>query len=241
MLNQEPLVGVLGGVGPLATSRLLRRVIELTDASADQAHANLLVLDHAAIPDRTAYLLGSSAENPAPVLAERAGCDAIVIPCNTSHVFYDEIQAAVSIPVVHLIELVADAAAARGMQTLCILCTEGTRAANLYGAVCRSRGIRCRYPDTAVQEMVTSVIYDRVKAGKIASEQVLRSVIEMELDAGGDGVVLGCTELSVAFQDLALAARYPAVLDSLELLAQETVVRAGKRLRAPTLCENSRG
>ena len=101
MLNQEPLVGVLGGVGPLATSRLLRRVIELTDASADQAHANLLVLDHAAIPDRTAYLLGSSAENPAPVLAadaallERAGCDAIVIPCNTSHVFYDEIQAAV--------------------------------------------------------------------------------------------------------------------------------------------------
>ena len=229
MLNQEPLVGVLGGVGPLATSRLLRRVIELTDASADQAHANLLVLDHAAIPDRTAYLLGSSAENPAPVLAadaallERAGCDAIVIPCNTSHVFYDEIQAAVSIPV------------------LCILCTEGTRATNLYGAACRSRGIRCRYPDTAVQEMVTSVIYDRVKAGKTASEQVLRSVIELELDAGGDGVVLGCTELSVAFQALALAARYPAVLDSLELLAQETVVRAGKRLRAPTLCENSRG
>lgn len=247
MLNQEPLVGVLGGVGPLATSRLLRRVIELTDASADQAHANLLVLDHAAIPDRTAYLLGSSADNPAPVLAadaallERAGCDAIVIPCNTSHVFYDEIQAAVSIPVVHLIELVADAAAARGMKKLCILCTEGTRAANLYGAVCRSRGIRCRYPDTAVQEMVTSVIYDRVKAGKTASEQVLRSVIELELDAGCDGVVLGCTELSVAFQDLALAARYPAVLDSLELLAQETVVRAGKRLRAPTLCENSRG
>lgn len=72
MLNQEPLVGVLGGVGPLATSRLLRRVIELTDASADQAHANLLVLDHAAIPDRTAYLLGSSAENPAPVLAADA-------------------------------------------------------------------------------------------------------------------------------------------------------------------------
>lgn len=246
MLNQEPLVGVLGGVGPLATSRLLRRVIELTDASADQAHANLLVLNHAAIPDRTAYLLGSSAENPAPVLAadaallERAGCDAIVIPCNTSHVFYDEIQAAVSIPVVHLIELVADAAA-RGMQTLCILCTEGTRAANLYGAACRRRGIRCGYPDSEVQVLVTSVIYDRVKAGKTASEQVLRSVIELELDAGGDGVVLGCTELSVAFQDLALAARYPAVLDSLELLAQETVVRAGKRLRAPTLCEHSRG
>ena len=127
------------------------------------------------------------------------------------------------------------------MQTLCILCTEGTRAANLYGAACRSRGIRCRYPDMAVQEMVTSVIYDRVKAGKTASEQVLRSIIELELDAGCDGVVLSCTELSVAFQDLALAARYPAVLDSLELLAQETVVRAGKRLRAPTLCENSRG
>lgn len=247
MLNREPLIGVLGGLGPMATSWFSRRVIELTDADADQEHANLLILNHAAVPDRTAYLLGNALESPAPAmvadaaLLERAGCDAIVIPCNTSHVFYDEIQAAVSIPVVHLIELVADAAAARGMQTLCILCTEGTRASNLYGAACRSRGIRCRYPDPAVQEVVTSVIYDRVKAGKTASEQVLRSVIELELDAGCDGVVLGCTELSVAFQSLGLAARYPTVLDSLELLAQETVVRAGRCLRVSALCTGKYG
>lgn len=239
MLNREPLVGVLGGLGPMATSWFSRRVIELTDADTDQAHANLLILNHAAIPDRTAYLLGNSLDSPAPAMAadaallERAGCDAIVIPCNTSHVFYAEIQAAVSVPVVHLIELVAAEAAAHGMKKLCVLCTEGTRAAGLYGAACRRYGIRCAYPDSEVQALVTSVIYDRVKAGKPAPEQVLRSIIELELDAGCDGVVLGCTELSVAFQSMALAAQYPAVLDALELLARETVLRAGKRLRGP--------
>lgn len=247
MLNGEPLVGVLGGLGPMATSWFSRRVIELTDADADQEHANLLILNHAAIPDRTAYLLGNSLESPAPAmvadaaLLERAGCDAIVIPCNTSHVFYDEIQAAVSIPVVHLIALVASAAVARGMKKLCILCTEGTRAANLYGASGRRHGIRCGYPDSEVQALVTSVIYDRVKAGKRAPEQVLRSIVELELDAGYDGVVLGCTELSVAFQSLELAAQYPAVLDSLELLARETVLLAGKRLREPVRCAVRRG
>lgn len=246
MLNREPLVGVLGGLGPMATNWFSRRVIELTDAGSDQEHANLLILNHAAIPDRTAYLLGNNLDSPAPAmvadaaLLERAGCDAIVIPCNTSHVFYDEIQAAVAIPVVHLIDLVAAAAVARGMKKLCILCTEGTRAANLYGASCRRHGIRCGYPDSEVQALVTSVIYDRVKAGKPAPEQVLRSIIELELDAGYDGIVLGCTELSVAFQSLALAAQYPAVLDSLELLARETVLRAGKRLREPMRCTGKR-
>lgn len=247
MLNREPLIGVLGGLGPMATNWFSRRVIELTDADTDQEHANLLILNHAAIPDRTAYLLGNSMESPASAmvqdaaLLERAGCDTIVIPCNTSHVFYHDIQAAVSIPVVHLIELVAAAAAARGMKRLCILCTEGTRAANLYGAACRRRGIRCGYPDSEVQALVTSVIYDRVKAGESAPEQVLRSVIELELDAGCDGVVLGCTELSVAFQSLGLAAQYPAALDSLELLARETVLRAGKRLREPMRCTSKCG
>lgn len=246
MLNGEPLIGVLGGLGPMATNWFSRRVIELTDADADQAHANLLILNHAAIPDRTAYLLGNSSESPASAmvadaaLLECAGCDAIVIPCNTSHVFYDDIQAAVAIPVVHLIDLVAAAAAARGMKKLCILCTEGTRAANLYGVSGRRNGVRCGYPDSEVQALVTSVIYDRVKAGKSAPEQVLRSIIELELDAGCDGVVLGCTELSVAFQSLELAAQYPAVLDSLELLARETVLRAGKRLREPVCCTGKR-
>lgn len=242
MLNREPLIGVLGGLGPMATSWFSRRVIELTDADIDQAHANLLILNHAAIPDRTAYLLGNASESPVPAmmadaaLLERAGCDAIVIPCNTSHVFYHEIQDAVSVPVVHLIELVAEAAAARGIKKLCVLCTEGTRAANLYGLTCQKRGIRCGYPDAAVQALITSVIYDRVKAGEPAPEQVLRSVIELELDAGYGGIVLGCTELSVACQSLDLAAQYPAVLDALELLAQETVVRAGKKLRVPVRC-----
>lgn len=237
MNGRGDLVGVLGGIGPLATSCFFRRVIELTDARSDQEHANLLILNHAAIPDRTAYLLGRSGESPVPALTadarllEAAGCSAIVIPCNTSHAFYEEMQGAVTIPVVHLIALTAREAARRGMRSLCILSTEGTRAADLYGAACRPCGIRCGYPQQGIQALITETIYDRVKAGESASEQVLRSVIELELAAGYDGVVLGCTELSAAFQSMGLQSRYPAALDALELLARETVVRAGCRLK----------
>jgi len=69
--NLEP-VGVIGGVGPLATAYFLRRIVEQTEAHNDQDHVDVLVLNHATIPDRTAYILGESSENPGPVLARDA-------------------------------------------------------------------------------------------------------------------------------------------------------------------------
>ncbi|MDF2847201.1 MAG: amino acid racemase, partial [Oerskovia sp.] len=62
-------VGVIGGVGPLATAYFLQLVVQLTQAERDQDHLDMVVLNHATIPDRTAFILGRSAEDPAPVLA----------------------------------------------------------------------------------------------------------------------------------------------------------------------------
>ena len=83
-------IGVIGGVGPAATAEFLSRVIAWTDAERDQDHADLVVLQHCSIPDRTAFVLGSSAEDPGPVLASDAarlsdmGVAAVVVPCNTA-------------------------------------------------------------------------------------------------------------------------------------------------------------
>lgn len=231
MRNGERLIGVLGGTGSASAAQLVRRVLERTDGAAQ---TNLLVLKRGTPPDAADYLLGCSTANPLPALREdavllaRAGCDALVLPCNTAHVFYDELQAAVPVPLVHLPRLVARAAAARGLRRLCVLGTDGVRAVNLYGAACRGFGVRCAYPEPAVQALITEQVYDRLRAGRPLCEQVLRSVIELELDAGFDGVALGCAELSEPFQALGLAARYGAVLDSLELLAEEAARRTGK-------------
>lgn len=85
------LAGFLGGVGPMATVYFEQMVLELTDAACDQDHLNMLVYNHASIPDRTAFILGESTCSPLPDMAqdaqmlERAGCDFLVLPCNTAH------------------------------------------------------------------------------------------------------------------------------------------------------------
>lgn len=107
---EEKTLGVLGGVGPLATIYFADLVVKMTDAKTDQEHISMVILNHGAIPDRTDYILDHSKPNPLPVMIadakklQAAGCDYIVIPCNTAHYFYDEIQKNVDIPIINIIE-----------------------------------------------------------------------------------------------------------------------------------------
>ncbi|MDO4281715.1 MAG: amino acid racemase, partial [Peptococcaceae bacterium] len=102
-------VGVIGGVGPMATVYFMQRVIEMTKADCDQEHINMIVFNDCDIPDRTAFITKRSPDNPVPLMAEdaerleAAGCEFVVIPCNTAHYFYEELQRAVDIPVVNIV------------------------------------------------------------------------------------------------------------------------------------------
>ena len=100
-------------------------------------------------------------------------------------------------------------------QRVSILCTPGVRAANAYGLTAQRYGLQCSYPDAPVQALL-----GRVRPEKACSEQVLRSIIELELARGCDGVVLDSAQLCAAFAHFGLAARYPQVFDGMELLAQ---------------------
>lgn len=100
-------------------------------------------------------------------------------------------------------------------QRASVLCTPGVRAANVYGLAARRYGLHCSYPDAPVQALLGCV-----QPEKACSEQVLRSIIELELARGNDCVVLDSAQLCAAFAHFGLAARYPQVFDSMELLAQ---------------------
>lgn len=103
------LVGVLGGTGPAATAYFLQRLVERTEARCDQDHVRTLAFNDTAIPDRTAFLLGRSDRSPLAALIEdgqlleACGCDLLALPCNTAHGFFDELQGALGIPVVHMV------------------------------------------------------------------------------------------------------------------------------------------
>lgn len=235
----EPLVGVVGGVGPLATAYFLQRVVVSTQAERDQDHVNLLVLNHAAIPDRTAFVLGDSPQDPGPVLArdalrlERFGVDFLVMPCNTAHYFTQQVLEAITVPFVSIIDVTVSAAIERapGLGAVGLLATAGTVASRVYHDAFAARGVEVLTPDDADQAVVSSIIYDQVKAGLPADVDALRSVAGRLVERGAGVVVLGCTELSVAAVDHDLLGEAP-FLDSMDQLVRATITRAGHTVRA---------
>lgn len=103
-------LGVLGGMGPAATSLFFDKVIENTEAAKDQDHLNMIILNHATIPDRTEAILKQKGQAFLDAvkkdfeILESAGVSNIAIPCNTSHFYIHEIQAMTDINIINMIE-----------------------------------------------------------------------------------------------------------------------------------------
>lgn len=232
----DQLVGVLGGVGPMATVYFMQRVIELTEAATDQEHLDMVVWQHAAIPDRTAYLLGYSDEDPLPVMVadarrlEANGVAFIAMPCNTAHYFYDELAAAVAVPFLDIVDETVAAAQARvpGLRRLGVLATDGTVRTGTYAGVCARRGVEAVVPDDEVQREVSDIIYAGVKAGRAVERERFEAVVDHLRRRGCQAIALGCTELSVLARELGTG---PDVVDSVDVLARRTIELAGRRVR----------
>ena len=227
-------VGVIGGVGPMATVYYMQRVIEMTKAGCDQEHINMLVFNDCDIPDRTAFITEKSPDNPLPVMVEdakrleAAGCEFVVIPCNTAHYFYDELEQAVEIPVVNIVEETIRYAKARVQDLSCvgIMATTGTIVTGTYQKYAERAGLSFAVPDEDEQDLLMQIIYDGVKAGKPVPRADFDGVANHLRAKGAQCLILGCTELSVLKRDLPI--NDPDVLDSIDVLASETVRRSGK-------------
>ena len=121
-LNWEtPILGVIGGMGPMATELFYKMIIEKTPVTCDQEHLDTIILGHASMPDRTAAILSKDPqrirETAQKMLSdaktlETLGADCIAVTCNTAHYFVDQIADQVSIPFIHMIKETAKAAAA---------------------------------------------------------------------------------------------------------------------------------
>src|SRR5690606_38481226 len=166
-MNQQKL-GVLGGMGPAATSLFFERVIENTVAHKDQDHIDMVILNHATIPDRTRAILE---DNKEPFLEavkkdfeifEAAGIENIAIPCNTSHYFYDEMQSMTTINIIHMIEETVKHIRNKFGQAIKIgiLATDGTVNSGIYQRVCHKYNMEAHIPDVHSQEKVMRTIYD---------------------------------------------------------------------------------
>ena len=112
--TKEKIVGILGGMGPEATVDLMQRIIRLTPALDDADHIRCIVDNNPKVPSRIKAIIEGGGEDPGPCMAEMGrrleswGADFLVIACNTAHFYYDAVRDAVTIPVINLIDLVAN-------------------------------------------------------------------------------------------------------------------------------------
>ncbi len=223
-------IGVLGGMGPLATADLFLRITQKTPAEKDQEHIRVIINSDPQIPDRTAYILRRG-ESPLPRLTEAAcklelwGADFIVMPCNTAHFFAGEIQRHLSVPLLNMIEITADYAADQGFRRLALLATTGTIKARVYSDALERRGVKVVYPSGEDQELVMRAIYQGVKKGNLPLGQRLLADVAGRLGVGSEGIIAGCTEVSAAITNTT-ADISRTVVDPLDLLAQKAVQRA---------------
>lgn len=215
-------IGIVGGVGPFAGLDLMHKILTQTVAQRDQDHlAVLAISDPAAIPDRTAYLLGETPRNPAqPILQqllrlERMGAAVAGIPCNTAHApaIMDVITAglAASGSQLHLLHIVEEVARLLrqhdpSMDVVGLLSTIGTVRSRAYPLILEPLGFETLVPAEAqLYQRIHPAIYDPsygLKACGYATPRAsaeLRTAIENLQDRGAQAVILACTELPLAF------------------------------------------
>lgn len=235
-------IGVVGGVGPQAGLDLVRKVLAATRAVRDQDHLPITLASFPGrIPDRTAFLLGQTGENPGEALAEIAsglvegGAEVIGIPCNTAHApsIFQQVERRLAgrCHLVHMVEEVGLDIHRQfpDVRTVGILSTTGTLVSNVYPERLRRLDLEVlQLPRDRQEATVQPALYDATYGIKSASDPVhpravegLRAGLDALLAAGAEVVVLACTEIPLALR--ASAVQGVPLLDATRVLARALV------------------
>ena len=223
-------LGVLGGMGPLATVDFLRKLVEETPAARDEDHIPVVVYSVPQIPMRPAAILDGG-ESPLPAMLEgirtlrQAGAIAIAIPCNTAHYWYDDMMREGGLPILHITDAALaelERRCARGA-AVGLIGTQGTLAANFYQERLAAHGYRSVVNGDSDRERLISAAIDHVKANELdAAAPLLENAVAKLAQAGAQCVILGCTETPLVLDRLSSSAR-ALCIDATRALAKACV------------------
>ncbi len=223
-------IGVIGGMGPLATADFLNKVIASTPAHDDAQHVPLLISCDPRIPSRPPAILAGAA-SPLPRLVEirdrllAAGVSGLVMPCNTAHHWHAALARQIVVPFPSIIDAACDAAVARSAAgaRVGLVATRATLAAKLYEPALAARGLRPWPASDALLDALMLPAIAHVKAGRLdAAGPLMQRAVQALLDDGADLVILACTEAPIAMAP-APAAMQLRCVDTTLALAQATV------------------
>jgi aspartate racemase len=222
------ILGIIGGMGPEATVDFYREIVRLTPAARDQEHIPVLIYSNPQVPERTKAIL-EGGDSPLPLmietarLLERSGAGLLAMPCNTAHYYFQPLQASVGIPILNMIELTVRAFLQRIPEgrKAGLLATSGTVRSGIYQEVFARHGVELMAADAAGQSSIMGGIGQiKASAHNDDTSRMFEAIGARLVRAGAQAVVLGCTEIPLAFRE----ARVDYVtLNATRVLAQAAV------------------
>jgi aspartate racemase len=235
MADATKVVGVIGGLGPLATLDFFDRVLRRTRATREQDHLRMIIDNNTRIPDRNAFVRGEG-PSPGPALAacarglQGAGAEFIVMACNTTHTWEAEIRAAITIPFVSIIDETVRVVADMRPEAVGVLAVDACLSAGLYQSALETAGIRSILLSADSQKTFMELIY-RIKAGD-TGETVTRAMTTLarRLEAqGAEAIIAGCTEIPLVLTEDDIEGE---LVSSTDVLVERTILFAGGELKA---------
>lgn len=220
-------IGIIGGMGPMATADLFKKIIENTDVKKDQDHIPVLIYNYPQVPDRTKAILhnGESPVESIVFVGNKLidmGADFLLLPCNTSFYYYEEFSKKLSKLVVNMIDITVDEIKKINPNKVCVLATEGTTKSEIYTKRLRENSIDFYEIDENLVSMLSELIYEVVKAKNYDYDisKFSKELDRIKEEEGVDLFVLACTELPILFDEYKL--KYDTI-DPTLILAKEGI------------------
>ncbi len=228
-MAKKKLLGIIGGMGPEATSLFFNKLINLTEAKIDQQHIPAIIYNNSQIPDRVSFYYGKG-ESPVPYIIDNikklksVGADLFAIPCNTAHIWFNEIKEGIDVDILDMIKLTVETFSKS--DSVGLLATTATVESRLYEKPFKEKGIEVILPSDQKKIMEQIRL---IKSGQIleAKKQLL-NIANQLIDRGSKLLLAGCTEIPLAIN----AKELPVPLvDPMEIMAKEAIKQLGGKIK----------
>lgn len=223
-------LGVIGGMGPLATVSFYERVVLNTAAKCDNEHIDMVVLSHASMPDRTKCIIENKGGEFLEVIKkdfkilEDIGVEAVAIPCNTSHYFFDEFKKFTGLRIINMIEETILEVKRRGIEKIAVFGTLGTLNSKVYEKYANQQGLLVKEVSPEDKQAVMDIIYDIKETNALDGRRFV-DILSRYCDDETVGII-ACTELSLL--DIP---RDINTIDALDVLVKRSIELSGAKVK----------
>ncbi len=223
-------LGVIGGMGPLATVKFYDKVVLNTEAHNDNEHIDLIVLNHSSMPDRTKCIIEkkdtdflNEIKKDLEIL-DKIGVDVVAIPCNTSHYFYDEFKNFTNLKIINMIEETILEIKRKGIKNIAVFGTLGTLNSKVYNKYAEKNGIKVKEITLDDKNSVMDIIYKIKETNNLENKDFIE-ILNKYCDDETIGII-ACTELSLL--DIS---KNINTIDALDVLVNKSIEYSGAKIK----------